>query len=159
MRKLGFVGIMALVIMLASTLTVTEGFARTLGGTPGHGTQKNFDSAVLQAVSAPLSANCLGLGLVPNDFTGRSHGSATIDGQSVYVHVQNAAPNIVYTASIGYLKSNGCNGTWKSLGSFSTDQAGNGQLAAHFKLGSNEYMVEVLNGDGSIAYATSFMFM
>jgi hypothetical protein len=156
MRKLSFIGIMAFVIILTSTLTVTQGFALV---TPGHQNLHNGDSAVLQVVSAPLSANCLSLGLVSDGFTGKSHGLATIAGQSVYVRVQNAAPDTVYSVSIGYLKSYGCNGTWHSIGAIHTDQAGNGQLAAHFKLSSNQYIVELSDGNGNVEYATTFMSM
>jgi len=160
MRKLSFFGILALAVILASTLTVTEGLAKSNAGT-NHSTGHVQDSASLLAVSDPLSANCLGLGLVANNggFFVKNYGSATITGHSVDVHVENALPNTVYTVSIGYLKAYGCNGTWKPVGSLSTDQAGTGQVSKQTKLGSNEYIVEVADSNGNVVYATPFMSM
>ena len=167
MRRLSLFVIVAFAIVLTSTVTVTDGFAAKKPvpnhsiTSPIHQTSHITDSAVLQTVSASGSANCLALGLVPapDGFTGTGHGLATITSSSVFVRLNNAAPNAVYTVTIGYVKSLGCGGTWKSAGSIYTNGVGSGIVLTHLKLGSNRYMVELVDASGNIAYATSFMSM
>jgi hypothetical protein len=94
--------------------------------------------------------------MVPQS-TGKGFGIARISGKNLSVRLNNAQPNTYYSISVGYLKGAGCDGSWSTVGSVTTDQAGNGVAVTRFKMGSNPYMVELVDATGNVAFAAAFL--
>jgi hypothetical protein len=145
-------GMTTVAIILLSILISPQAFAA------GPGNTRTTESAPIQAVTSP-SADCTDVGLVPVAFTfANYYGIVAISGRFEYVRLENANPNTAYTISLGHLNSNGnCDGTWQSLGSITTDQAGEGYVLQHLSLPSNPYIIELSDGTGKLAYATAFI--
>lgn len=154
MRKESMFGMIAFTIMLLSVLGLPQGFAANNAPKPYHA----YNYAPIQSVSNP-SASCVELTSLYDALNNTgNYGLVTITSKSQFVRAQNTNPNSVYSASIGYLNSKSvCDGTWKSLGSITTDQAGNGFLVQNLSLKSNMYEVELRDSAGNLVYATGFM--
>lgn len=154
MRNRRMFGMIAFTIILLSMLSLPQGFAKMSSGSP---VNRPYNRAVIESVSDP-SGGCVDVSFLPNTFTYTDYyGLVTITSVYQTVRLQNAHPNSVYSVSIGYLNGNGCDGTWQSLGSISTDQAGNGYVVQHLNLKSHQYQVQFKDSNGNVVYATSIL--
>ena len=153
MRKEQIFGAAALVIVMVSLMAMPPGYARQRGGQLG-GHAIGANNRIIQAVSNP-SGSCVNLGL------GNGHGVVIYTLGRVVVSLQSANPSSTYSVSVGYVRSGGaCDGTWQSIGSLSTDAAGNGNLTEPFHLSSgHKYVFELTDGAGTVVYASPILRM
>lgn len=146
MKEERTLGMIALVIVLVSLLSLAQGYAN--GPNP---IITGSTKEAIRSVSNP-SGNCINLGLT------NYHGSVVISHKHLYVYLYNANPNSAYNVLVGYMSSkNACDGTWQSLGSINTNNAGSGQLIQSFSLSGHQYVFELRDGQGSAVYATPFI--
>jgi len=144
LKKGRIIGILTLVVLLASLLSVQRGY----------GVKSEFPSptisGLIESVSNP-SGECLNLGLKG------WYGTVTITLSRLWIYLRNAKPNSTYIIWVGYVQTGGlCKGTWLPVGSVSTDETGEGiSVQWFYPSGSYSYCVfEFKDSAGNLVYAT-----
>ena len=133
----------ALAMLLVSVVGIQQGYAvRTIFPSP--------ISGLIESVSNP-TGGCLNLGLKG------WYGTVTISVNRLWIYIRDANPNSTYIVWIGYVQVGGtCNGTWRPVGSVSTDSMGEGSSVQWLKL-SNSYsyfLLEFKDSAGTVVYGT-----
>ena len=145
MRKERMFRILVLAIVTVSILSLPQAYAR--GG--GHYGARITSMYVISSVSNP-SASCGSFGL-----TGE-YGNVMVWNGNVIVDLQSAHPSSTYTVSVDKFTQGSCDGSWQSVGSINTDQAGNGLLTQKLNLQSGHgYVFRLVDAQGNLAYATA----
>ena len=137
-------GMVAFVIVLASVLSLPQGFAKQAHTGPF---SAPYAHQAIQAVSNP-TADCTDLGLKNN------YGLVIMSTGQLSVNLRGTNPNSVYTVVLGIESKTGYAGNWHPLGSITTDGTGSGQMERSLSLRNLEYVVELKDGQGNVALAT-----
>ena len=147
MNKGKITGIVVLVILLVCLVRIQQAYA------VGH--ERNMPvppvSGLIESVSNP-TGNCLNLGLKG------WYGTVTISLNRLWIYVRDANPNSTFIVWIGYVQAGGvCNGTWKAVGSVSTDQSGEGTSVQWLSPSSayTYFVFELRDTSGNVVYATN----
>ena len=145
MRRERMFGLLALAIVMISALGVPQGYAKGSSASP----VKSVIQAI-RSVSNP-SAGCGNLELT--ELFGEVEMAS--NGRLIVV-LENAHSSSSYAVSVDAQGT--CDGSWQSVGSINTDQAGNGQLVQNLKLNSgHSYVFEFTDAQGNLVYATPYL--
>ena len=143
MRKERMFRLLVLAIVAVSILSLPQAYAKAPGKT---NTAVHY---VISSTSNP-SGNCGDFGLAGN------YGEVIVRSGVVGVLLLNTHPSSTYTVSVDKLTQGVCDGSWQSVGSISTDQAGNGQLLQKLNLQYGQrYVFEFKDAQGKLVYATT----
>ena len=143
MRKERMFSLVVLAIVAVSIMSLPQAYAKAPG---------KANTAVNYRVSSTSnpSGNCGNFGLTGN------YGDVRVRTGTVSVLLWNAHPSSTYTVSVDKLTQGACDGSWQSVGSISTDQAGNGQMLQKLSLQYGQwYVFEFKDAQGKLVYATS----
>jgi hypothetical protein len=144
MNKGKMAGIVALTMVLVCVVGVQQGYAAKSE------IPVSTISGLIESVSNP-TGDCLNLGLKG------WYGTVTISLNRLWTYLRNANPNSTYIVWVGYVQAGGtCNGTWRPVGSVSTDGVGEGSSVEWFKpSGTYSYFVlELKDNAGIVIYGT-----
>jgi hypothetical protein len=147
-RKQTIFALACLSLVLVSVLSLPQGFARAVKDHSPNPPQYSY--VTVGAVSSS-TGGCTNLEL--SGF----FGDVLVTRGELMMGLIFANPSSsTFTVSVAQIKANGaCDGTWKSLGSINTDQAGRGELIQKDGLTSGSYVFEFRDSAGNLAYATS----
>lgn len=148
MRRERMFRLLVLAIVVMSILSLPQAYAK--GPPYAKGTYQNTPVMYMVSSVSNPSAGCGHLGL-----TG-TYGDVAVGNGRVVVELGNAHSNSTYTVSVDQFTQGACDGSWQSVGSVTTNQAGNGLLVQKLNLQSgHSYVFEFKDAQGNLVYATS----
>ena len=147
MRKERMLSFVMLAVALVTVLSLPQAYAKTNYPGPQIGPPQTM--ALISSVTNP-AGGCGYLGL------SGIYGYVEYGNGKLTVGLQNAHPSSTYTVTVAKYSQGSCDGSWQSIGSLSTDHAGNGLLAQKSTLqyGQN-YVFEFKDAQGNLVYAAT----